>query len=206
MGDEYPLEEEFIIDNVEALKMIADPLRLQIMRNLERPRTVKDLADQLDIPATKLYYHVNQLESHKIIRVVDTRIVSGIIEKHYQVTAKNYHVSRTLLKGAKESQEQLEVVLSAIFDSAKAEMRESIQSGLLTVDEAVERKEDGLIWHGRMDLSPELFAEFHGRFKALLDEFDQAIREDDDPDPAVAKPFGLVVAFYPIAEKEKGDK
>ena len=81
MGDDYPLEEEFIIDNVDALKMIADPLRLQIMRSLEKPRTVKDLAAQLDIPATKLYYHVNQLETHKIIRVVDTRIVSGIIEK-----------------------------------------------------------------------------------------------------------------------------
>ena len=93
MGNEYPLEEEFIIENVEALKMIADPLRLQIIRNLDEPRTVKELAERLDKPATKLYYHVNQLEKHQIIRVVDTRIVSGIIEKHYRVTAKSYHVA-----------------------------------------------------------------------------------------------------------------
>ena len=95
------------------------------------------------------------------------------------------------------------MVLSAIFDSAKTELRNSIQSGLLSVDEAVERRQDGLIWHGHMDLSPEMFAEFHGRFKALLEEFDQAIKEEDAGDTAVANPFGLVVAFYPIVEKEE---
>ncbi len=198
MADNYPLEEEFIIENVDALKMIADPLRLQIMRNLDKPRTVKDLAERLDIPATKLYYHVNQLEKHNIIRVVDTHIVSGIIEKHYQVTAKTYHVSRTLLKGTKDSQEQMEVVLSAIFDTAKTEMRQSIQAGLLTVDEAVEAKRDGLIWHGSMNLSPEKFAELNGRLQSVLEEFDQAARAKDE---TIQKPYGLVVAFYPIVEK-----
>ena len=200
MTDNYPLEEEFIIENVDALKMIADPLRLQIMRNLDKPRTVKDLAERLDIPATKLYYHVNQLEKHNIIRVVDTRIVSGIIEKHYQVAAKTYHVSRTLLKGTKDSQEQMEVVLSAIFDTAKAEMRQSIQAGLLTVDETVEAKRDGLIWHGSLSLSPEKFAELNGRLQSVLEEFDEAAREEDDK--ATKKPYGLVVAFYPIVDKK----
>ncbi|MEJ2748180.1 MAG: helix-turn-helix domain-containing protein [Anaerolineae bacterium] len=200
MADEHPLEEEFVIETVEALKMIADPLRLQIIRNLDKPRTVKDLAERLDTPATKLYYHINQLEKHNIIRVVDTRIVSGIIEKHYQVTAKTYHVSRTLLKGTKDSQEQMDVVLSAIFDTAKAEMRQSIQAGLLTVDEAVEAKRDGLVWHGSMRLTPEKFAELNGRLHTLLEEFEQEAKVENT---AVKKPYGLVVAFYPIVNKEE---
>jgi DNA-binding transcriptional ArsR family regulator len=200
MDDEYPLEEEFIIENVEALKMIADPLRLQIMRNLDEPRTVKELAERLDKPATKLYYHVNQLEKHKIIRVVDTRIVSGIIEKHYQVTAKTYHVSKTLLKGTKDSHEQLEAVLEAIFDTAKAELRASIQAGLLSVDEAVARKRDGIIWHSSMSLSPEKFAELNGRLQTLLDEFEKIAQAEDSAD---TKPYGLVVTFYPIVDKKK---
>lgn len=200
MRDEYPLEEEFIIENVDALKMIADPLRLQIIRNLDKPHTVKELAQRLDIPATKLYYHVNQLEKHGIIRVVDTRIVSGIIEKHYRVTAKTYHVSKSLLKGTKDSQESLEAVLSAIFDTAKAELRQSIQAGLLTVDEAVERQQDGIVWHGSMNLSPEKFAELNGRLQTLLDEFDEIAREEDGA--ADKKPYGLVVTFYPIVDKK----
>jgi DNA-binding transcriptional ArsR family regulator len=200
MTHDYPLKEEFIIENVDALKMIADPLRLQILRNLEKPRTVKELAERLDTPATKLYYHVNQLEKHKIIRVVETRIVSGIIEKHYQVTAKSYHVSKTLLKGTKDSQEQLEVVLSAIFDTAKTEMRQSTQAGLLTVDEAVDAKRDGLIWHSSLSLTPEKFAELNGRLQSILEEFEEAARQEET---AVKNPYGLVVAFYPIVNKQE---
>lgn len=201
MTDEYPLEDEFIIEDVEALKMIADPLRLQILRNLDKPRTVKDLAERLDTPATKLYYHVNQLEKHDIIRVVDTRVVSGIIEKHYRVTAKSYHVSKSLLKATKDSDEQLEVLLSAIFDTAKAEIKQSVQAGLLRIDEAVkEPQRDGIIWHGSMSLTPEKFAELNGRLQSLLEEFDQAAHDEDEADK---EPYGLVVTFYPIVNKKE---
>lgn len=202
MSDEYPLEEEFVIDSVEALKTIADPLRLQLIRSLDTPRTVKDLAERLDTPATKLYYHVNLLEKHNMIRVVDTRIVSGIIEKHYRVTAKSYHVSKSLLKSTKESHEQLETILTAIFDTAKAELRESIRAGLLTIDEAVERQSDGIIWHGSLNLSPERFAELNGRLQSLLDEFDELVKEEGES-TAVKKPYGLVVTFYPIVDKRE---
>lgn len=199
MTDEYPLEEEFIIEDADALKVIADPLRLQILRNLDKPRTVKDLAERLDTPATKLYYHVNQLEKHNIIRVVDTRVVSGIIEKHYRVTAKSYHVSKSLLKATKDSDEQLDVLLSAIFDTAKAEIKQSVQAGLLRIDESVkEPQQDGIIWHASINLAPEKFAELNGRIQTLLEEFDQAARENDD---STKKPYGLVVTFYPIVNK-----
>ena len=201
MADEHLLEEEFIIEDVDALKMIADPIRLQIMRNLDKPRTVKDLAERLNIPATKLYYHVNQLEKHNIIRVVATRIVSGIIEKHYQVTAKSYRVSKSLLKATKDSDEQLEVLLSAIFDTAKAEMKQSVKAGLLLIDEAVkEPRRDGIIWHGNLNLTPEKFAELNGRLQSLLEEFDQAAHDNDEADKA---PYGLVITFYPVVHKKE---
>ena len=202
MADEHLLEEEFIIEDVDALKMIADPIRLQIMRNLDKPRTVKDLAERLNIPATKLYYHVNQLEKHNIIRVVATRIVSGIIEKHYQVTAKSYRVSKSLLKATKDSDEQLEVLLSAIFDTAKAEMKQSVKAGLLLIDEAVkEPRRDGIIWHGNLNLTPEKFAELNGRIQSLLQEFDRAAHDDDvEADKA---PYGLVITFYPVVHKKE---
>jgi DNA-binding transcriptional ArsR family regulator len=200
MTNEYPPEDEFIIENIDALKMIADPLRLQIIRSLDKPRTVKELAERLDTPATKLYYHVNQLEKHNIIRVVDTRIVSGIIEKHYQVAAKSYRVSKSLLKASKDSDEQLEVLLSAIFDTAKAEMKQSVKAGLLRIDEAVkEPRHDGIIWHGSMNLSPERFAELNGRLQSLLTEFDQAAHEENEADKA---PYGLVVTFYPVVHNK----
>ncbi|MCP4425802.1 MAG: helix-turn-helix domain-containing protein [Chloroflexi bacterium] len=201
MNEEFPLQEEFIIEDLEALKMISDPRRLQILRNLDETRTVKELAERLDIPATKLYYHVNQMEKHGLIRVVATRVVSGIIEKHYRVTAKRYHVSQSLLQATEDSDEQLEVLLSAIFDTAKAEVKQCIQAGLLHVPEAVRKpEENGIIWHGSMKLTPEKFTELNGRFQAILEEFDQPSPDDDTDDK---DRYGLVVAFYPILHKKE---
>ena len=75
------------ITDLESLKVLADPLRLSILEYLMKPSTVKRIAEKLGKPPTKLYYHFNLLEQHGLIQLVDTRVVSGIIEKHYQATA-----------------------------------------------------------------------------------------------------------------------
>src|SRR5919199_1430804 len=91
-------DDVFFITDVETLKVVADPLRLRILDVLRRgPSTVKHLATELDVPLKKLYYHVNLLETHSLIRVVGTRVISGIIEKQYQVAAHRLSVARSLL-------------------------------------------------------------------------------------------------------------
>lgn len=64
---------------------------------MEQVCTVKQIAAKLNIPPTKLYYHFKQLEEHGLIRVVDTRLVSGIVEKLYQARAYSYRVDKGLL-------------------------------------------------------------------------------------------------------------
>ena len=77
-----------MIENLETLKVVADPLRLRILDAFgDKPHTVKQIAKVLEIPPNKLYYHVNMLEEHGLIRVVNTRLVSGIVEKTYRATA-----------------------------------------------------------------------------------------------------------------------
>ncbi len=197
MDKGYSIQEAFIIQNLDALKVIADPTRLQIVRNLDKPRTVKELAGRLEIPATKLYYHVNQLEKHHIIQVVDRRIVSGIIEKHYQVTARRYHVSESLLQGSDASDEQVEALLSAIFDTAKEEVKQSVLAGLLQLPKPEkEPGRDGLIWRASMRLMPEKFAELNGRLQSVLDEFEAAAHAADKAGDT--QDYGLMAASYPI--------
>ena len=56
-------EDMFMITDLETLKMAADPLRLEILNFLRgEPRTVKEMAKQLSLPQTKLYYHMGLLE------------------------------------------------------------------------------------------------------------------------------------------------
>jgi DNA-binding transcriptional ArsR family regulator len=75
------------IDSAEAIKALADPLRLRVltllMRDHERSWTVKEIAAELGQSVTKLYHHINVLEQVELIRDVETRIVSGIVEHRY---------------------------------------------------------------------------------------------------------------------------
>ena len=75
------------IDSAEAIKAMADPLRLRVltllMKDHERSWTVKEIAAELDQSVTKLYHHVNMLEQVGLIRDVETRLVSGIVEHRY---------------------------------------------------------------------------------------------------------------------------
>src|SRR3954467_13426431 len=88
----------YTITTLEALKVFADTLRQQIIEALlDGSKTVKQIAAELELAPTKLYYHVNLLEEHGLISVSETRIVSGIIEKHYTAAAHEYYIERSLL-------------------------------------------------------------------------------------------------------------
>src|SRR4051794_29356500 len=81
-------DDVLVVSDLELLRLVSDPLRIQILEHMrETPRTVKELAADLEVPATRLYYHMNLLESHGLIRVASTRMISGIVEKRYEVTA-----------------------------------------------------------------------------------------------------------------------
>ncbi|MCP4420888.1 MAG: helix-turn-helix transcriptional regulator, partial [Chloroflexi bacterium] len=66
--------EEYIIRDLETLKAISHPLRIQLLKLIKQPKTVKEIASSLEMPPTKLYYHINLLEKNGIIRVVETQI------------------------------------------------------------------------------------------------------------------------------------
>ena len=91
-------QEQLVIDDLDTLKALAEPLRLRIHTEMtEGPRTVKELAGLLDVPQTRLYYHVKILERHGLIRVASRRVVSGIEERTYEATARSTTVSTNLL-------------------------------------------------------------------------------------------------------------
>ena len=73
------------------LKALADPTRLQILMELsDGAKTVKDVAGALGLGATRLYYHFKILERASLIKVARRRMVSGIEERTYAVTAQSW--------------------------------------------------------------------------------------------------------------------
>src|SRR5271156_6018568 len=81
--------EAVYINDVDSLRAMAEPTRLAILSALLRPpwprvMSVKELAAELDMTPTRLYRHVRQLEEAALIKVAETRMVSGILEQRYR--------------------------------------------------------------------------------------------------------------------------
>jgi DNA-binding transcriptional ArsR family regulator len=187
----------FIVSRLETLRVISDPFRVQIVDLLRKqPRTVKDLAGTLEVAPTKLYYHVNLLEEHQLIRVVATRVVSGILEKQYRATAYRLSVDRSLHDGPVASgDEALEGILSAVLDETRRGIRGSVAAGL--VDPSKTALDEGglILCRHLLRVSPARAAEFYARFSALAKEYGEPPAAATDGE---ARVFELSVALYPV--------
>lgn len=194
-------EDLFIISDLETLKVVTDPLRLNIVNLLRGgPHTAKELAKTLHLSQTKLYYHIGLLEQHGLIRVVGTRLVSGILEKQYQATAYKLSVDRRLFSPAPTTAgyEGLEVFLSAVLDYTHSDMMRSVRAGLAEFadDAPPERRlHVGRRWFW---LTPAEARAYLERLNALDNEF--ADLHGDTPAEGTQL-YEFLMGFYPTHER-----
>jgi DNA-binding transcriptional ArsR family regulator len=110
----------------QQIRALAHPLRLRILGLLARePRTTKQVADLLGENHTKLYHHVQELERAKVIRLTETRQKRGTVEKYYQATAALFRAAPSVFSPARTASEKpsdIEAMLNAILDSARADV------------------------------------------------------------------------------------
>lgn len=194
---------EMTISDLETLKVLADPLRLSILEYLMRPSTVKRIAEKIHKPATKLYYHFNLLEKHGLIVLVDTRIVSGIIEKHYQAAAKLYRVARDLLApGSGDSDEGLELTLNGLFQATKQEILDNIHDKTIDMGETAPWHHRMTISHVRMALTAEQYEKFYQGLQDLLDQVQEWTEQNDTALPAPIEVLKMLYVTYPVQRPE----
>lgn len=208
MTEENPIftpADEFIIQDLETLKVVADPLRLNIIEYLSTPKTVKEVAEKINTPPTKLYYHFNLLEKHDLIKMVFTRIVSGIVEKHYVASAYLYRLAHGLLApGNSEFEERLETILAGLYGALHHDLRESLKAGVIDVSENAPPHRRLKLLHGQVYLSPERADEFYARLETLIQEFGM-IRHTQSPDESVAmgkQPYTFLFAWHPSSRMQ----
>ncbi|MCA9957766.1 MAG: helix-turn-helix transcriptional regulator [Anaerolineales bacterium] len=202
MTDLFQPADEFIIEDLDTLKVIADPLRIDIMETVgQQARPAKDIAAELGREPSKLYYHINLLEKHQLIRVVETRIVSGIIEKWYRVAAKSIRVAPHLLTPGEENDKGIEMFLSGIFDRTKSDLRHSLLSGVAKLEGEKEKRP--LFVH----LRPRLTAAQYQELKDKLEEILKTLGEKEDETTSDDKQiYGLTLALYPSLGPEENQE
>jgi DNA-binding transcriptional ArsR family regulator len=197
MSTFYKPEEQFVIKELETLKVLADPLRLQILEFVShKASTVKEIATKVNTAPGKLYYHINLLEKHGLIQVTETRVVSGIIEKQYRATALSFVVERALLTPGVSGEEGLDLLLSTIFDNTKADIKRSVSAGLISLEPTAAKRP--FLTRAMSCFSPAKYQEFQERLKSLLDDFRDAESEAEER----VQVYGLVVALYPTVQDQ----
>lgn len=169
-----------IVDTPEQLKAFTDPLRSRVLTLLcERTATNQQIAETLGEPQAKVLYHVRFLLTLGLVRLVETRIKGGNVEKYYRAVARMFGLR------AEPDPELRAGLAEAEFEALR---REVVASSRAWPDQR-------LLWEARIArITPERVDEFYGRLVELIAEYwgGPATPRKDAPD-APAMRFNAVV-------------
>jgi DNA-binding transcriptional ArsR family regulator len=185
--------------HVEILKALAAPTRLRIMYALEvggkepRVMSVKELAEELGEPQTRLYRHVKVLESAGLIEVAATRMVSGILEQRYRAI----HRDLQLRPMAEAAPEAAEAAVNTMLQMFSQQFFDAYRNGRVLdrdfpEDEAY-RQPKMVISSGR--IAPARANSIRTELERITDELGKA----DDPNGV---PVNIVIGFYSPGEPD----
>jgi hypothetical protein len=81
-----------VVDDLEVLRVLGNPHRARIvgwaMADPDMTFIAADAAAMLDIKTTNVYYHLRLLEDAQLLDIAGTRLVNGIMEKHYRAAGR----------------------------------------------------------------------------------------------------------------------
>ena len=195
----------FLIQDRETLKVMADPLRSQILEIvIDSPHTIRQTAAKLGLSASKLYYHFNLLEKHGLIEVVETRRIGNLEEKHYQAVASDFELAPGLLAtNTEEGKANANELVVSTIDTTRDDILRSLQARYFQLEQGAPEHPRRMIITRRMNrLSEAQVADFQTRLCALLEEFEAADCPAGTPD---SFPYAFTAAFYPSFYFEETD-
>ena len=207
IAKKYNIAEAFEIKDLDTLKKLTHPQRIDILQSLTTPQTVKEVAAKIDADPTKLYYHIRQMEKVGVIQVVETNIVSGIVEKKYLVTAKEYRVDKDLFSGqdSEASDEDITNMFGAIFNSTLKQAKRASKAGLIELNETGAIQTTAIM-SGTYCFTESQLKEFGKRMAEMMEEFktmseqnQSAAFPDGNPE---AKEYLYTLAFFPRPPSE----
>ena len=153
------LADTFPIENLEQLRVLADPLRMRILDQLvQRPMTMSQLGDAFGESTAKMHYHVRELEKFGFIKLVEKRERGGFIEKYYRAVARDVRVPPDLLHTSSSS--ELARPIQDYFEKISQEVMRSIT---LQQEQVCFAVTDATVWVTR-----EEYEDMQKQFQAIL--------------------------------------
>ncbi|WP_051351016.1 ArsR/SmtB family transcription factor [Sulfobacillus thermosulfidooxidans] len=179
----------FVIQDYDTLRILSDPLRMQILGYLiAHEYTGKQIADLMTMAPSKIHYHLKELEDKGLVTVVRTQEKNGIVQKFYRAVAFDYVIDEKLLPIIHSQPTLLQDVLITQLHMVIGRIRETPAGSFPNIAEHVEGASLEPPFMGdayefkvdRKDLQQWLV-----KYRSLLkelEELDQSFREAIDRD------------------------
>ena len=183
------IPEQVEINTEAQIEALRSPVRMRILSTAREPRSVRQIAEALGMPVTRLYYHINLLNEVGYLEVVHTRKSGARIEKLYRVTGKSIAVGEDLVKNAPDHASAARALAAVVLEPALFEAEAAIE-------ERMGIGPDDRIYLGRSlaVLSPEEVSAIAGKIEDLIREHFAGRNESDHPD---AETYALTFALLP---------
>jgi DNA-binding transcriptional ArsR family regulator len=187
-----------IIKDLETLKVLTDPLRLQIIEVLApEPQTVNQIAHQLGLSGSRLYYHFHMLEASGFIRVVETRMVNNIMEKIYWITADTFDIDKDLLNFTSEAgHENITRVVTASLDATREDILRSLQARRFELDYGAKPDPRAMVIRKiKKRLRAATYQHFVDAFNVLIKDFSDL--PDEEGEEGEVSYYAVACFLYP---------
>jgi DNA-binding transcriptional ArsR family regulator len=188
-----------IVQDVETLKVLSDPVRVAILRVLmDGPRTApkvrsaKELAAELGEPQTKLYRHIKQLLASDLIQVAETRLVSGIVEHRYRAGQWSLDIDPAFFgqdaAGGGDAATAFATIMDAYRDEFVADIRAGrVRFGPDTPGDSYRRAVSSV---AVAKVAPAKATEFRDRLATLVHDIADCEQDEDGVE------IGFMASFY----------
>lgn len=198
------------VEEVDQAAALLKPRRVEIIRHLDQPRTLRELAALLGDTPQRLHYHVKTMEQAGLVERVGQRKVRGVMESWYQAIARSFWLAPDLIR--------------SIGDPATAGDQVSLRY-VLAIAEEIQRDIGRLAGRVGVEIpSLALSAEIHlpdatrrGAFAADVRRMVETLAQEyglpqGEPDAGAAserayetgQTFRLAIACYPMTDAQSG--
>lgn len=191
------MQDVLYIEDLEQATTLLHPLRLELMKRLDEPRTCPELAEFFDSTPQKIYYHIKALEKAGLVEKTAEKRVRGAVEGYYQAKARSYWLAPKLVGqvgGEKTVRDQtsLRFLLT---------LAEEVHDDIGRLGQASEAGEDV----PSLGLSAHIYLPDGDRRAEFLDDVNRTFQDlarkygipPDEADDLVGKAFRLILACYP---------
>ena len=128
----------YTMKSLEQVRILAHPLRLRLLETFAlNPQTTHQVAKALEVPATRLYHHVNALERVGLIRLRETRPVRGTVEKYYEAVGRRIQVDAGLFSHGKQGQgfAELNEAVGSVIEESRRDLARALEVAAETPEE-----------------------------------------------------------------------